>query len=419
MLKHINYTDYIVSAMASIILIALVVSFAVAFAADNPTVNWSSEDDSLPEMLPKKMRGQSDEEIQKALARSYETLLKVVAEYSTHLLDPQVPYGYFKDEMPFPNTRSFNADSDLAFINNNIRGLSTYDKNAIVIQWVKDQVLTEVVWKETNIRGRYQFINSTYYNQGKYHIQVQDLKYVANTPLAENTAKCPSTVPKSNTSVSHKSIKATFTGGLPDVAKTEDNSHIKYYLETVAFQEIADRVARDTRNNITVAIRQAVKPYITFKNDTSSDIPGFGGKLPSGAAYTVSNTVAAGFANAEHKVKKVTVKMATNTATVEVRTTVHGLNGKFDVKLEETKPSYTGAATFTVSRVDINTAFNVLKPTECKIDFVANQIAVKSAASKLSADAEKFVANAFGENIKNHLSTLFCKTISQAIKVTK
>ncbi|XP_050543246.1 uncharacterized protein LOC126906616 [Daktulosphaira vitifoliae] len=400
--------------MESLKLAVLVLCFVVVFAADNPTVNWSSDPESFPGFLLKKMYGKSDEEIQKAMTKSYESILKIITEYSSHVLDPESPLGFFKDEMPLPNTRSVLPQSDLAFINNNIRGLLTYSKNSIVLQWAPDQVTTEVVWKEANIRGKYIFINSTYFNQGKYHIQIQDMKYLSNTPLSDNTAAYPLSVPKS--SMSYKSAKAFFTGGLPDVNQINNDPHIKYFLEDIVFQHVADRVARDMHNNITFAIRQAVKSVIVFKTDSIVDVPSFNGKLSSKAGFTVNNILINGLSNTENKVKKVTVKAAAKSAIVEFRITSHNLDGKFNLKIEESKP-FTGVSNVTISRIDIILSFNILKTTECKTDVVLTNFVVKPpAGSKMTSDDEKVVANAFSNNLKTFFETNLCKKISESIK---
>jgi len=86
-------------------------------------------------------------------------------------------------------------------------------------------VVTEIGWKELSVRGRYTFMNSSYFDQGKYLIQLQDLKYLASTTLSENIEAYPSMAPKS--SISYKSVKASFTGGLPELLKTSDSSNFK------------------------------------------------------------------------------------------------------------------------------------------------------------------------------------------------
>lgn len=87
------------------------------------------------------MRDKSDDEIQKAVFQAYETQLKVISEYSGHLLDPEFPYGFFKDEMPISNARTSNSQSDFIFYNNAIRGFIGYNKNNIIIKWVPNQVI--------------------------------------------------------------------------------------------------------------------------------------------------------------------------------------------------------------------------------------------------------------------------------------
>jgi hypothetical protein len=396
---------------------ALIISISFAFA-DNLSANnyWSSDDDTLPEVLLKKMHGKSDDEIQKAVFQAFENQVKVISEYTGHTLDPETPYGYFKDEMPISNARTSDPQSDLIFYNNAIRGFIGHNKNTIIIKWIPDQVVTELGWKEMNVRGRYTFMNSSYFDQGKYHIQLQDVKYLASTTLSENTESYPSTVPKS--SISYKGVKVSFTGGLPEVLKTSDSSNVKHFIEDIVFQQVADRVVRDTRNNITVAIRQVIKPFVLIKNDTNQNFPGTNGKLPSGnVGYTISNTVISGFANTVHKMKKVTAKMAANTVIVDGRTTMHNLDGKFDFKLEESKPTI-GKATFTVSRIDVNISFNVLKLVECKSEIVVNQPNVKY-GTKLSADIEKALTNAFFDNVKIQMNTIFCKGLDKIIKLGK
>ncbi|XP_022176523.1 uncharacterized protein LOC111037955 [Myzus persicae] len=395
---------------------ALIISISFVFA-DNLSPNyWSSDDDTLPEVLPKKMRDKSDDEIQKAVFQAFENQLKVISEYTGHVLDPESPYGFFKDEMPISNARTSNPQSDLIFYNNAIRGFIGHNKNSIIIKWAPNQVVTELGWKEMSIRGRYTFMNSSYFDQGKYHIQLQDMKYLASTTLSENTESYPSSVPKS--SISYKSVKVSFTGGLPELLKTSDSTNVKHFIEDIVFQQVADRVVRDTHNNITVAIRQVIKPYVMIKNDTEKNFPGTNGKLPSGSVgYSISNTVISGLANAEHKLKKVTTKMATNTVTADVRTTIHNLDGKFDFKLEESKPTV-GKATFIISRIDVNLSFNMLKPVECKAEIVVNQPNVKY-GTKLSADIEKSLTNAFIDNVKIQLSTNTCKALGQVAKAGK
>lgn len=182
---------------------------------------------------------------------------------------------------------------------------------------------------------------------------------------------------------------------------------------------MADRVVKDTHNNVTAAIRQAVKPYLVFKNDTDQYFPGTTGKLTgAGAAgYSISNTVVSGFGNAEQRVKKVVAKMAANAVTVDLRMSVHGLDGRFDYKVDESKP-VAGKATFAVGRIDVGVSFNALKPAECKCEVTVNQPTVKYGA-KLAADGEKALTAAFADNVKSQLSANVCKAFGLMTKPGK
>lgn len=184
---------------------------------------------------------------------------------------------------------------------------------------------------------------------------------------------------------------------------------------------MADRIVKDTHNNISVAIRQAIKPYIILKNDTDLTFPGVNITKQSGKGieiYNITNPVISGFANTEQKLKKVTTKMATNTVTVDLRMTIHNLDGKFDYKPEAIKPTPTVTkpytATFTITRIDINVSFNLLKPVECKTEIVVNKPSIKF-GSKLSEEIEKTLTTSFFETVKNQLNTNICKSLSQAI----
>lgn len=114
-------------------------TFLKSCFTDSLSVSWSSDDDALPEALPRKMRDKSDDDVQKAVFQAYENQLKVISEYNGHLLDSE-SLGYLKDEMPISNARTSNPQSDLIFYNNNIRGFIGQNKNSQIVKWVPNQV---------------------------------------------------------------------------------------------------------------------------------------------------------------------------------------------------------------------------------------------------------------------------------------
>lgn len=93
-------------------------------------------------MLPKNMREQSNEEIQKAVYDAYTNLLKIMTEYNGHVYEHENPYEYFKNEYFVPDTQTFQPEADLVFYNNVVRGLKDFSNNEIVIKFVPDQVIT-------------------------------------------------------------------------------------------------------------------------------------------------------------------------------------------------------------------------------------------------------------------------------------
>jgi len=110
-------------------------------------VNWRSDDNVLPEMLPKNLHERSNEEIQKAVFDAYTKQMKIVSEYSGHVYDPAYPYGYFRNEYFVPNTHTFQADTDLVFYNNVVKGLKEFNHNDIIIRWAPDQVDIIIILK--------------------------------------------------------------------------------------------------------------------------------------------------------------------------------------------------------------------------------------------------------------------------------
>lgn len=79
------------------------------------------------------------------------------------------------------------------------------------------QVLTEVIWKELKITGKYTFIDDLRFKNGEYHIFVEDVTYQAITPLTKNTEL--HLLSASNVAItSYNAFRATFTGdyAVPD-----------------------------------------------------------------------------------------------------------------------------------------------------------------------------------------------------------
>lgn len=104
-------------------------------------VNWTFDNDTLPEMLPKMMRGKSDEEIQKAIFFASDNQMKIISEYNGRVYEPDYPFGYFENEMSIPHTETFQSETEFAFSDNVVQGFRNYKTNIIVFKWDSDNVI--------------------------------------------------------------------------------------------------------------------------------------------------------------------------------------------------------------------------------------------------------------------------------------
>lgn len=107
-------------------------------------VNWIFDNDTLPEMLPKMLRGKSNEEIQKAVFFASDNQMKIVSEYNGRVYEPDYPFGYFENEMSIPHTETFQSETEFAFSDNVVQGFRNYKTNMIVFKWDSDNVIYNV-----------------------------------------------------------------------------------------------------------------------------------------------------------------------------------------------------------------------------------------------------------------------------------
>jgi len=398
-----------------VLILAVCISYSVAVEVPN-LVNWRYDNDTIPEMLPRNMRDKSEIEIENAVFNAYQNQLRVVSEYSGHVYDPAFPFGYFKNEVLIPNTHSYESDIDFAFNNNVFRGLTDYNENVIIVKWAPDQIETNVEWKEANIRGHYFYSNSTYFDQGNYHIQLEDLKYRANTTFTENTMKYPSSVPSS--SISYKSVKASFSGNIPAVTNVDNSNSLKYFLEDVAFQHIADNVVKSMQPNISIAIRQAVRPYIIFKNVSDPNFKGFNVSTPLGIQLKVDEVFTNGLNQTHQRVKNMTVDMANKKLISKTELVMHYLSGTFRVQLTTTNnKEYEDKAYFEIENINIRPVSNMFNRDDCHANttITNTKVVVNPENLNLSKDEEIEINRALVEEYNNTLKKKFDKTVCIAL----
>lgn len=105
-------------------------------------VNWTVDDNTLPESLPYLMLDKyyTNEEIQNAVFWAYKTQYDVISEHNGHVYDVETPLGYFNDVLILPKTRASLINSNIVFENNTVSGLMNFKSNNVVIRFSQDRV---------------------------------------------------------------------------------------------------------------------------------------------------------------------------------------------------------------------------------------------------------------------------------------
>ncbi|XP_050441021.1 uncharacterized protein LOC126845971 [Adelges cooleyi] len=401
------------------VVLALAACFAFSLAETTPSttdVKYFVDNATLPERLPELMRGKfSDEDIEKAVIQAFVNQYEVVSEYNGHVYDPAFPYGYLKDDVRVPKTRASGPLSDLIFEGNTVKGLSNYLNSSLVIRWYQDQIYQEVNWNELQIKGQYQYLTPDKYDKGKYAISVNGVKYQVISPLSSNTELYPVSAPKS--AISYEGVRASFTGpeGFKDVFNVNDSPNVKYFLEDVVFQKIANQVLQDMQSNITSAIRYAAKPYINFKNHSDPHFPAASGQLKNGPIFNISKAFTSGLNNTLQKLKSLKVNMDSNSVTVQTTVSVHKLFGTFNLVVDEPQ-KHESEAQFNFENMELISNYDLVRPDqhcETRVEIYNKSVtsSYQLGNSELNAQANQQFADAFADEIISHISTGFCKFI--------
>lgn len=191
----------------------------------------------------------------------------------------------------------------------------------------------------------------------------------------------------------------------------------RYFLEDVAFQHLADDIAKTVHNNITIAVRQAIKPYIIFKNVSDPHFKGFSDSFPTGVQYRVDGIFTDGLNQTFLNVKDVFVDMATKNVSAETEFVLHKLSGDFTVLLDENKPSSRSAkAQFTIGRIDIISVGNMLDGADCfSRTSVVDTVVDISKELGLAPEFNEIVAKKYAETLTNKFNTQVCLALSKML----
>ncbi|KAF0705548.1 Uncharacterized protein FWK35_00037147 [Aphis craccivora] len=175
----------------------------------------------------------------------------------------------------------------------------------------------------------------------------------------------PSSVPSS--SISYTSVKASFSGKIPTVTNIDDSHNLKYFLEKVVFQHVADDIVKSMQPNISIAVREAVKPYIIFKNVSNPHFKGFTASTPSNLQIVVGDpdVFANGLNQTLLRVRNMTVDMAKKKLLSSTELAMHNLSGTFRLKLTNGTKEYTGYADFEIENINVAPVSNMFDRNDC------------------------------------------------------
>lgn len=171
-------------------------------------------------------------------------------------------------------------------------------------------------------------------------------------------------------------------------------------------------------NNITVAIRQAIGPYVIFKNASDATFKGFTANLPSGEQCKVGEIFATGFNQSHFRVKDVFVEMLDNkNVTLVTEFAMHKLSGNFTLHIDEGDKSYSGQSQFNIDRINVITTVNVLNSTECAANTTVHGIEVEIHPElKSTSEVNQFITKKFTNNLVNTFNNTICSAFAGMLK---
>lgn len=186
----------------------------------------------------------------------------------------------------------------------------------------------------------------------------------------------------------------------------------------MAFQYIANGVAKSMHNNITVAIRQAIGPYVIFKNASDATFKGFTANLPSGAQFRVDEIFTTGFNQTNFRVKNVLVGVHVNkNVTLVTEFAMHKLSGDFTLQIDEGGKPHTGQSQFNIDRINVISAINVLNGAECTANATVHGVQVEiHSESTSTSEVNQFITKNFANNLVNTFNSTICSALAGMLK---
>jgi len=169
--------------------------------------------------------------------------------------------------------------------------------------------------------------------------------------------------------------------------------------------------------NISIAVRQAVRPYIMFKNVSDPHFKGFTASTPSNLKLEVDDVFTNGLNQTLQRVKNMTVDMANKKLISSTELVMHNLSGIFRVKLTNGTKEYTDYANFEIENINVAPVSNMFNRDDCTASTIVKntKVTIDPASFYLHKNEEIEVTQVLENEFSNTLKNKFDKTVCIAL----
>lgn len=169
--------------------------------------------------------------------------------------------------------------------------------------------------------------------------------------------------------------------------------------------------------NISIAVRQAVRPYIMFKNVSDPHFKGFTASTPSNLQLEVDDVFTNGLNQTLQRVRNMTVDMANKKLMSSTEFVMHNLSGTFRVKLTNGTKEYTDYADFEIENINVAPVSNMFNRDDCTASTTVKntKVTIDPASFNLYKKEEIEVTQVLENEFSNTLKNKFDKTVCIAL----
>jgi len=172
--------------------------------------------------------------------------------------------------------------------------------------------------------------------------------------------------------------------------------------------------------NISIAVRQAIRPYIMFKNVSDPHFRGFTASTPSGMQLIVDDIFIYGLNQTNQRVKNMVADMANKKLTSTTELVVHNLRGTIRVQLTKDSKQYTDYVMFDIENINIVPTSNMFNRDECITNTTIRSIKVlvpKDFNLPKDEDIEvnRVLVDEFNKALKNEFNNAVCAALGDML----